>query len=757
MERALTYITLDVGKIDSGVLIKAKRGDSARRLVVSLTNRGRPYIPGEGVTAVFYERKPDGNPCFNAADIDGCTVTYDFTGQTTNVEGLAACEIRLYDAGNHLLTSPRFELLVDDTEYQEGDVPDSSPEFTALTQMIGEGTAIIGELREALDGLGNVEEILEQAEASAQAAATSQHNAARIADNVEGLAVNTETNAQSAAESAQEAAKHRAAALEGARVSGSYADDARTQAETAANYARMAQEEAERAENVQGSGGIAEETDPTVPEWAKQPNKPSYTAAEVGAEPAGTVVSNIQSHNVGRYTHEDIRLELRALADRVNAALNSTDGDLDQLAEIVAYIKSNKSLIDAITTSKVSVSDIVDNLSTNVTGRPLSAAQGVALKVLIDGLSTGKLDASALPDAVKTALAQAKADGEFDGEDGVTPHIGENGNWYLGDTDTGVKAQGANGKDGADGADGKTPVKGVDYYTEEDKNEIAALALELLGGNPVWGTVDGNNHVIVHGLAEGTYTFGFVMADGSIVDGGELVLDNNTYYSVTNNLTNCVSSNSAVQVVEGESYAAAITANSGYELESVLVTMGGADVSATAVSGGNITIASVTGDTVITAVAEEVQSGPAYTNLADPTDATGQAAWDSGGWCNASYMAGSSYEYRSGAADRVTTNTFAVEHGDTIYVKGIKYDTTGANLQIAIFDAEGTRIYHSSITNTVNNSYISNVASESEDYWYFTNVGKSNGADLGTRSIRIAGYLSGTASDVIITRNQPIA
>lgn len=30
-------------------------------------------------------------------------------------------------------------------------------------------------------------------------------------------------------------------------------------------------------------GGIAEETDPTVPQWAKEPTKPSYTAGEVGA------------------------------------------------------------------------------------------------------------------------------------------------------------------------------------------------------------------------------------------------------------------------------------------------------------------------------------------------------------------------------------------------------------------------------------------------------------------------------------------
>ena len=35
---------------------------------------------------------------------------------------------------------------------------------------------------------------------------------------------------------------------------------------------------------------VAEETDPTVPEWAKQPTKPSYTAAEVGALPADTII-----------------------------------------------------------------------------------------------------------------------------------------------------------------------------------------------------------------------------------------------------------------------------------------------------------------------------------------------------------------------------------------------------------------------------------------------------------------------------------
>ena len=41
-----------------------------------------------------------------------------------------------------------------------------------------------------------------------------------------------------------------------------------------------------------------------------------------------------------------------------------------------------------------------------------------------------------------------------DGKDGSTPFIGENGNWWIGETDTGVKAAGADGTDGRDGEKG---------------------------------------------------------------------------------------------------------------------------------------------------------------------------------------------------------------------------------------------------------------------------------------------------------------
>jgi hypothetical protein len=289
--------------------------------------------------------------------------------------------------------------------------------------------------------------------------------------------------------------------------------------------------------------------------------------------------------------------------------------------------------------------------------------------------------------------------------------------------------------------------------TEADKAEIVAMVIESLGGNPLFGYVDRENNVIVSGnLPDGAYSVKYEMADGSTVTIGDLVLDTNVYYSITKNLTQCTISNTATQAIGGESYNATITAKDGYELKSVSVTMGGAPV---AVSGGTITIGNVTGNIVITAVAEEVKVQ--IVNLATPdATATGQAAWESGGWCNNSYMAGSSYAYRAATNGRLTTNTFPVKYGDIIYIKGIKY-SADANTQIAILDANGDYLKHASAANMFSNSYIKNLtATDGNDYWYFENKNKANDNDTGARFVRISGIPSGDISDIIITCNQPI-
>ena len=72
------------------------------------------------------------------------------------------------------------------------------------------------------------------------------------------------------------------------------------------------------------------------------------------------------------------------------------------------------------------------------------------------------------------------------GKDGLTPHIGDNGNWYLGDTDTGKPARGAPGAKGDPGKDGA----GMDV-TGATVGQIAKISAVDDNGVPTaWEPVD---------------------------------------------------------------------------------------------------------------------------------------------------------------------------------------------------------------------------------------------------------------------------
>lgn len=71
-------------------------------------------------------------------------------------------------------------------------------------------------------------------------------------------------------------------------------------------------------------------------------------------------------------------------------------------------------------------------------------------------------------------------------------------------------------------------------------------------------------------------------------------------YTVTNNLTNATNSSNMAQIDYGSNYIATITANSGYRLDTVVVKMDNIDITSSVYANGNINIASVTGNIVIT-------------------------------------------------------------------------------------------------------------------------------------------------------------
>ena len=77
---------------------------------------------------------------------------------------------------------------------------------------------------------------------------------------------------------------------------------------------------------------LTSETDPTVPQWAKQAAKPTYTANEVGADASGTAASAVSTHNASGTAHSDIRTALAAKANTSSLATVATSGSYADLS-----------------------------------------------------------------------------------------------------------------------------------------------------------------------------------------------------------------------------------------------------------------------------------------------------------------------------------------------------------------------------------------------------------------------------------------
>ena len=117
---------------------------------------------------------------------------------------------------------------------------------------------------------------------------------------------------------------------------------------------------------------------------------------------------------------------------------------------------------------------------------------------------------------------------------------------------------------------------------------ISSLTVEMGGADVTDTAVSGTTISIASVTGDVVITVSAVSAD----------------YSVSYTLNESVSSNTTTGVVSGSAYSTTIRQNSGYKVTGITVTMGGADLSSTAVSVNNgvhiINISNVTGDIVIT-------------------------------------------------------------------------------------------------------------------------------------------------------------
>lgn len=460
------------------------------------------------------------------------------------------------------------------------------------------------------------------------------------------------------------------------------------------------------------------------------------TAQEVKADPSGTAANAVTGHNVDRYAHNDIRLEVMAIKEKLYAFLDVDEETLNELSELIAAIAANQTSIAQLTSGKVNVSEIVDNLTTNVANMPLSAAQGVALKALIDAITiptklsqltndkgyiTGYTETDpTVPTWAKQANkpSYSKSEVGLGNVDNVKQYSASNPppypvtsvNGKTGAVTLDAAAVGARPSSwmpsasdvGALPASTTIPTKvsqltnDKGYLTQHqdisgkvDKDKLtlgrdaSGLLYLYIDGQPAGagielptGGIDGyiteDKQIIFNNLPDGEYTLAYINDDGSIVPIGAMEKDTNVYYTVTNSLTNCTSNNSATKAVQGGSYSATITAKSGYELSSVKVTMGGTDISSTAVSGGKISIANVTGNIVITAVAEEVTVE--IVNLI-PISTNADGSLYKGAKGESGYKLNTRVKLSNGDEavhnSSVCTGFMPCKYNDTLYIKGI--------------------------------------------------------------------------------------
>ena len=114
-----------------------------------------------------------------------------------------------------------------------------------------------------------------------------------------------------------------------------------------------------------------------------------------------------------------------------------------------------------------------------------------------------------------TSSADLKGEKGDTGLQGIPGEKGEKGDTGAPGAKGDKGEKGDTGATGSKGADGKTPVKGVDYWTEADQESIVQQVITALG-TPVFGTVDADNNIILTGnLADGIYTLKYENAEGA--------------------------------------------------------------------------------------------------------------------------------------------------------------------------------------------------------------------------------------------------
>lgn len=153
--------------------------------------------------------------------------------------------------------------------------------------------------------------------------------------------------------------------------------------------------------------------------------------------------------------------------------------------------------------------------------------------------------------------------------------------------------------------------------------------------------------------------------------------------SITYNLSAVTSSSAASSVNSGDPYSTTLTPDSGKEMSSVVITMGGTDITSTVynASTGAVSIASVTGPVVITASASAAR--PVWTNLVPTSLSTTGGVYNTTGYKDGKYLSNTTATFEGGddanftLTGRIPYSTADFAAGKILVFSGLNWTTDG--------------------------------------------------------------------------------
>ena len=393
-----TRISLDVSRMDIQNNIPVTQGDTKRRIEVTLMNAGQPLSVKEDWTVTLTGIKPDESKLAILCDVSEGKIIFDFAKgeQIATAAGAFYVQFNIVDEVGDLLATPKIWISVVANSMREMESKDQLQAFENVIVLANANEEARTEV--VMNAIARSEEINQEHIANEAARQALSAETIQVL-NATNEAVQTEEDKRKANENTrqsndeerEERVDAAIQALNDTNTSVGQAEDKREAAENT----RQAND-VERGKRVDAAIQNLNDTNTSVGQAEDK-----REAAENAREALKTELIKLKADLQEMVDALPDRVaELPALIERINAVLDSDDETLDELSEIVAYIKRNQNLINGITISKVNVADIVDNLVTNAPNKPLSAAQGHKLKGLVD-------TAQSTADAAKSLSSQS--------------------------------------------------------------------------------------------------------------------------------------------------------------------------------------------------------------------------------------------------------------------------------------------------------------------------------------------------------------